>query len=56
MKSPMGEKPPNQAHTSAGKAKAKKATARSTMGLGKVGPKASGAMGKFQRTGSGEGN
>jgi hypothetical protein len=36
------------------KKKAKKGTAKSTMGMGKVKPKARGAMGKNQQTGDGE--
>jgi len=55
MKMPTGSKPPNQAHTSAEKAKARKSTAKGTMGMGKTGMKAKGAMGKYQSTGDGEG-
>jgi len=49
----MGSKPPNQMHSS--KPKGKKLLARGTMGTGKVGMKAKGAMGKYQSTGAGEG-
>ena len=49
-----GSKPPNQAHTNAGKAKARKAGAKGTMGTGMKSPKAKGAMGKNQSTGKGE--
>ncbi len=49
-----GEKPPNQGHTSARKPKARKSLAKGTMGMGKVKPKARGAMGKNQETGKGE--
>ena len=48
------KKPPNQGHTNAAKPKAKTAPASGTLGTGKVKPKASGAMGKFQKTGKGE--
>ena len=49
-----GSKPPNQAHTSAGKASPKSPRSmKNTMGTGKVTPKAKGAMGKNQSTGSG---
>jgi hypothetical protein len=48
-----GKKPPNQAHTSAGKPKAGGGPAKGTMGTRQVKPKARGAMGKNQQTGSG---
>jgi len=48
-----GCKPPNQGHTSATKPKARKSTAKSTMGTGQVKPKARGAMDKNQETGTG---
>ena len=53
MKAP-GCKPPNQGHTNATKPKAKKSTAKGTMGTGQVKAKARGAMGKNQSTGDGE--
>lgn len=52
MKAPS-KKPPNQGHTSAAKPKARKSTAKSTMGTGQVKPKARGTMGKNQQTGDG---
>jgi len=53
MKAPS-KKPPNQGHTSAAKPKPKKGVAKNTMGMGKVKPKARGAMGKNQQTGDGK--
>jgi len=49
-----GSKPAGQRHMTK-KPHKKGGVARSTMGMGKVTPKASGAMGKHQRTGTGEG-
>ena len=48
-----GSQPPNQGHTNAKKPGAGAGPAKGTMGTGRVKPKAKGAMGKHQETGSG---
>ena len=48
-------KPPNQGHTTMGKAQAgKRYMAKNTMGMGKSKMKVRGAMGKNQETGDGK--